>query len=350
MKIAVYAISKNEEQFVERFCKSCEDADMVIIADTGSTDRTVEVAKECGAVVHEIAIMPWRFDKARDAALALVPRDVDVCVSLDLDEVLMSGWRQELERVWEPGKTTRMRYKFDWSMGVVFYSEKIHARSGYHWHHPCHEYIRADKRTVESFATTDTLLVQHLPDASKSRGQYMDLLKMSVEEDPHCPRNAFYYARELTYYERWEEAVKELQRYLEMPNATWDCERAYAMRLIGVSMDKQGQDGMYWFRLACATAPYMREPWVELADACYRRGNWEECYGAATSALKIKDRQLNYTVRPESWGYKPHDLAAIAAYRLGLKEKAIEHGQKALEFEPHNERLIKNMEYYNGSN
>jgi tetratricopeptide (TPR) repeat protein len=94
----------------------------------------------------------------------------------------------------------------------------------------------------------------------------------------------------------------------------------------------------------------MREPWVELADACYRRGNWEECYGAATSALKITHKALNYTVRPESWGYKPHDLAAISAFRLGLMDKAREHGSKALEFEPTNERLLKNMEYYNGGN
>ena len=78
MKIAVYAISKNEEQFVKRFCESAKDADMVLIADTGSTDNTAQVAKECGAVVHDICISPWRFDKARDTALALIPRDYDV--------------------------------------------------------------------------------------------------------------------------------------------------------------------------------------------------------------------------------------------------------------------------------
>ncbi|MFZ4600543.1 MAG: glycosyl transferase family 2, partial [Terrimicrobiaceae bacterium] len=71
MRIAVYAISKNEEQFVERFCKSAEDADLVMIADTGSTDDTVGLARELGATVNRICITPWRFDKARDAALAL---------------------------------------------------------------------------------------------------------------------------------------------------------------------------------------------------------------------------------------------------------------------------------------
>lgn len=34
MKIAVYAISKNEEMFVERFCNSAKDADLILIADT----------------------------------------------------------------------------------------------------------------------------------------------------------------------------------------------------------------------------------------------------------------------------------------------------------------------------
>ena len=51
LKIAVYAISKNEEQFVQRFCESAKDADMVLIADTGSTDGTVARAIQCGAVV-----------------------------------------------------------------------------------------------------------------------------------------------------------------------------------------------------------------------------------------------------------------------------------------------------------
>jgi hypothetical protein len=42
----------------------------------------------------------------------------------------------------------------------------------------------------------------------------------------------------------------------------------------------------------------------------------------------------------------PHDLAAIAAYRMGVKDKAIEHGTKALELAPEDERLKKNLEYY----
>ena len=74
MKIAVYAISKNEEKFVKRFCESAKDADLILIADTGSTDNTAYLAEKHGANVESICITPWRFGDARNAALALVPR------------------------------------------------------------------------------------------------------------------------------------------------------------------------------------------------------------------------------------------------------------------------------------
>ena len=57
MKIAVYAISKNEKQFVKNFCESSSLADYIMIADTGSTDNTVEEAKKHGAVVHSLSLI-----------------------------------------------------------------------------------------------------------------------------------------------------------------------------------------------------------------------------------------------------------------------------------------------------
>jgi len=345
MKIAVYAISKNEEQFVERFCESAKDADIILIADTGSTDNTVKKAREHGATVYSIAVKPWRFDIARDAALVLLPADIDVCISLDLDEELQPGWREEIEKVWKED-TTRLRYKFDWGAGIAFYYEKIHHRHGYHWHHPCHEYPVPDVRTDEVWAHTDMLLAVHKPDPTKSRGQYMDLLHVAVTEDPRCPRNAFYYARELTFYSRWQEAVDALNKYLAMPEATWQNERSYAMRLLGKSYDELGWDGIGWYRKACAEAPNTREAWCDLAMACYRKSMWQECFAAASNVLAIKDKELVYTMDPSVWGSKPHDLLAISAHHIGLKDLALEHGQIAVDLEPNNERLIKNLEFY----
>jgi tetratricopeptide (TPR) repeat protein len=345
MKIAVYAISKNEEQFVERFCKSAEYADLILIADTGSTDNTVELAKQHGAVVHNICITPWRFDKARDAALALIPKDIDICISLDLDEVLEPGWREEIEKVWKDN-TTRLRYKFDWGCGISFFYEKIHARHGYHWHHPCHEYPVPDARLTEVWAQTDKLLVSHHPDPTKSRGQYLDLLKLAVTEDPYCPRNAFYYARELTFYSHWLDAVVALNKYLDNPKATWSNERCYAMRLLGKAYEQLGQDGSHWYRQACFEAPGTREPWCDIAGMYYRKGQWKDCLYAVDTALAIKEKELVYTCDPAVWESLPYDLGAIAAYNLEQYEKAIEYGRKALEFSPDDKRLQDNLNHY----
>lgn len=344
LKIAVYAISKNEEQFVQRFCDSADAADLILIADTGSTDKTVDIALDCGAVVHNIAVKPWRFDKARDTALNLIPGDFDVCISLDLDEVMMPGWREEIERVWQEN-TTRLRYKFDWGCGISFFYEKIHHRTGYHWHHPVHEYPRPDNRTNEIYAHTDMLLVQHLPDNTKSRGQYMPLLELAVAEDPRCPRNAFYHARELTFYQRWEESITALNKYLAMPEATWQNERCYALRLLGKAHEHLGrhEEAHKFYRLAVAEAPRTREPWCELAMFAYMRSSWVECYSAAKSALEIKDKALVYTMDPSVWSEKPYDLASIAAWHLGLKEEAGELVAKAIELAPNDQRLLNNQ-------
>jgi tetratricopeptide (TPR) repeat protein len=343
LKIAVYAISKNEEQFVERFCKSAKDADLILIADTGSTDDTVHIAQQNGAITYDICISPWRFDKARDAALALIPRDFDVCISLDIDEVLEEGWREEIERVWKED-TTRLRYKFDWGCGISFFYEKIHHRHGYHWHHPVHEYPRPDERITEVYAETDMLLVSHHPDSTKSRGQYMPLLELAVKEDPRCPRNAFYHARELTFYSRWNEAIDALNNYLRMPEANWVNERCYAMRLLGKAYENLGNqyEAEKWYRLATAEAPNTREPWVELAMLSYMRHDWSQCYFAACKALEIKDKALVYTMDPSVWGEKPHDLASISAWNLGLKESALFHINEALKFAPNDARLLSN--------
>lgn len=344
LKIAVYAIAKNEQSFVKRFCDSAADADYILIADTGSTDDTVQLASLQATVVN-ITVSPWRFDTARDAALSLLPRDIDVCIALDLDEVLEPGWRQEIESVWTAGQSTRLRYGYDWGDGVVFQAEKIHARTGYKWHHPCHEYPRPDARIQEVWANTDKLLIRHLPDRTKSRGQYLDLLKTAVIEDPLCPRNAFYYARELTFWSKWDEAIVELNRYLSLPAATWTDERAYAMRLLGRSCEGTNRqiEARKWFRLSTAEAPHSRESWCDLALNCYNNADWQECFGASKMAISITNRRMVYMTDPSAWGPLAYDLAGISAWNLGLKQEAITNTRLALQLDPTNTRVQNNL-------
>lgn len=86
-KVCVYAICKNELQFVDRWMESMSEADLIVVTDTGSDDGTVERFREKGAVVYVNEVIPWRFDVARNISLDHVPGDVDICVCTDLDEV-----------------------------------------------------------------------------------------------------------------------------------------------------------------------------------------------------------------------------------------------------------------------
>lgn len=69
MKIVVYAICKNEEQFVERWMQSMSEADQVVVLDTGSTDNTVQRLRDRGAAVTRETVRTWRFDAARNRSL-----------------------------------------------------------------------------------------------------------------------------------------------------------------------------------------------------------------------------------------------------------------------------------------
>jgi len=75
LKVAVYTIALNEEQFVKPWFESAKEADYLLIADTGSTDGTVKKAKKLGINVIDVRVKPWRFDTARNASLAALPDD-----------------------------------------------------------------------------------------------------------------------------------------------------------------------------------------------------------------------------------------------------------------------------------
>jgi len=345
MKIAIYAISKNEEKFVKRFCDSAKDADLILIADTGSEDKTVSLAKECGATVHSISINPWRFDAARNCALALLPPDVDVCVSMDLDEVLQPGWREEIEKIWV-GETNRIQHMFDNGDGLVFTVSRIHSRHGFVWKYPCHEYVVTDVRNTEHLAVSRFNMMKHAPDPTKSRGQYLPMLEMAVKEDPNCSRSQFYLAREYSYRGEHEKSKAEFEKYLEMPSAKWYVERSYAMRMIGSIEGLLGNDGSRWMYKSIAEDPDAREPWLELAFIEYKKQNWGRCYLNAKMALELKQQAMWHTTDPKCWTWPAHDFAAISAHHLGLKEEAIKHGEEAVKFAPTDERLIKNLEFY----
>ena len=349
-QVCVYAICKNEAKFVERFMDSAAEADTVCVLDTGSDDDTVERLRARGAVVEQKKIVPWRFDAARNESLALIPAAADICCCVDLDEQFRPGWRNALERAWK-SDTTRARYRYTWSFlpdgreGHVFWPEKIHKNGVYRWTRPVHEVLEYTGGGTERIVTARGVQLDHHPDETKSRGQYLPLLELAVAEDPSDDRSSHYLGREYMYRGEWEKAIRELKRHLSLPRATWADERAASMRFIARCYRRLGRDdaAAAWYHRAIGEAPHLREPYVDYAALLYDHQNWPGVVYFAGCAAAIAERPATYITEGYAWGSLPWDYLSIGWWHLGQYRKAADACGRALSFEPENERLRENL-------
>lgn len=347
MKIAIYGISLNEAQFVDRFMDACVGADYVVIADTGSTDDTVAKFRARGAIVHEIKISPWRFDTARNTALALVPTDVEVCISLDIDEVISAGWRDCIERCWKQD-TTRAQYLMvcsfqpDGTPGTQFINNRIHQRFGYCWRHICHEGVYPDGIT-EKWVYLPDVRVDHFPDNTKSRSSYLPMLQRAASAEPHEPRMAHYLGREYYYCAMWREAIAELDRYLNLPGAPFPHERISSLLMMATCKRNLGEDPFPLLARALTEGSQFREAWIAISEHYYTAGDWPNCYASAVKGLSLEVIKDGYPLDPHYFGATPHDLAALGAWNLGLGEEAVAQAHMAVKLAPGDERLLKNL-------
>ena len=349
MKVYVYAIAKDEEKFAARWAASMGEADGVFVLDTGSRDNTVQLLKEAGVQVESRIISPWRFDAARNASLALVPPDADICVCTDLDEVFVPGWRALLEKAWGKG-VTRSAYRFTWSFeadgteGRVFWLDKIHCRQGYVWTHPVHEVLAWQGEGAENRVTVEGMQLNHYPDLEKSRAQYLPLLELSVREAPEDDRNTHYLGREYYFHGRYDDAIAMLRRHLDLRSAVWADERCASMRYIAKCfLAKENQtEAEKWLLRAAAEAPHLREPLMELAYLCYRKKDWEGTAFFSGRALSIQNRARTYITENAAWGSLPWDLRALGLYYTGRIREADGAADEALRLAPGNERLREN--------
>ncbi|WP_449240620.1 tetratricopeptide repeat-containing glycosyltransferase [Desulfoscipio gibsoniae] len=355
LKICVYAVCKNEAQFVDRWMDSMSEADCIIVTDTGSTDDTVEKLKQRGATVHIDIIKPWRFDRARNSCLAQIPEDMDICVSTDLDEVFETGWRKSLENAWING-TTRARYHYTWSFnpdgtpGVTFYYDRIHARKGYRWFNPVHECLYFTGKGEEKHVWCPDVRLRHYPDSSKDRSSYLPLLELAVAERPDDPRSYHYLGREYMFSGMWNQCIETLRKHISLPNSHWKEERGASMRFIARAYKAQNNyiEAKSWLYKSIAEIPHVREPYVEMAKLMYEQKDWAGIYHMVKDALKIKEKSTHIN-DAWCWDYTIYDLGALACYYIGLQKEAMEYAKIALDMNPHDERLKRNYEIIKGS-
>lgn len=360
-KICVYAICKNEEQFVESWLESMKEADYIVILDTGSTDNTFELLKNDPRVyrAEQKIITPWRFDTARNESMKLIPDDANILLSTDLDELLEPGWANIIRANWIDGFHVRGTYKYAWSHtedgqpGRVFYYDKLHDKNWY-WTAPVHELLHSDiyddeYRYAHSLDLFEKgVYLHHYPDSSKSRGSYLPLLELRAKENPEDYYGKFYLSHEYNYRDYYEKSNEVLFDILENYKDKYsNLEIAAAYLFLGDNYRSMNNldKAIYYYNLSIAQESSYREPYLLAAEICNERGNYHMAVGYVNEALVKSYRHFTWVERDNSWNEQVDDILAVAYYWTGNKELALHHAEKAIELNPYDERLQINLDF-----
>ena len=233
---SVVLIARNEEKTLPRLLESLKEfrelGGEIIVCDTGSTDKTVEVAREAGCKVEEVGdrfvniitkeqaeeinrrfvvegeepILKegdrlFHFSDARNYAASLASNDW--IWMPDCDEVFTRFDLQAIEDALKDPSVSRLSYQFIFAHdpqglpSVQFLHSKMYRRDLMKWRGCVHEVL--DGTGNEVYLSEDKILLEHFQNTDTVRSGYLkglafaSLAGQSSAESPH--RAAHYFAR-----------------------------------------------------------------------------------------------------------------------------------------------------------
>ncbi len=198
--ISLCMIVKNEEKILERCLDSVADlCDEIIIVDTGSTDRTKEIARKYTDRIYDFE---WTDDFSAARNYAFSKATQEYIYSADADEVLDEENRQRFrvlkEAMLPEIEIVQMKYSNQMQFGTVYnydeeYRPKLFRRlREFVWTEPIHETVRLDPVVYDS-----DVVITHLPESSHA-GRDLASFRRYVSEGYRLPRRLHnMYAREL---------------------------------------------------------------------------------------------------------------------------------------------------------
>ncbi len=356
MKICVYAICKNEMEWIERWLTNMSEADYIVVLDTGSTDGSYETLKNDPRVtkVEQKIITPWRFDVARNESMKLVPEDTDIYVCTDFDEIFEEGWAKILRDYWQPNDD-RCHYTYAWShndLGEpqdVFMYDKIHTKN-YYWKFPVHEvlYPKDIDKTENILNAGEHIYLHHLQDMSKPRNYYFDLLELSVKENPENAHCRMLLAREYLLKKDYKKAIEEYLKCLDYDEIYLPNNKLVLLETYGRLGDLYGwnetQDlgkSLFYFSKFLQIDNSYREPYFCLADIYNHWGIYPLAEAMVQTGLKYSIRHYDWVERKDFWIAKADELLLNIYLNLEKYDLAVQHGKIAIEHNPKNFEILK---------
>ncbi len=348
--ISLCMIVKNEEAVLARCLDSVKGlVDEMVIVDTGSSDRTKEIARQYTGRMFDF---PWKEDFSAARNFSFSQAAMDYCMWLDADDVFPAGERERFlelkQRLNGEADMVMMPYQtaFDEKGNPTFsyYRERIvKNNTGFVWEGAVHEAI-----TPSGCILYEDIPIRHQKQGEGDPGRNIKIYERLREERALSPREQFYYARELMYHGRLREAETEFSRFLEKGNGWVEnnidaCrQRAFCRRMLGEK--KEALDSLFLsfsYDLpraeTCCDAGWI---FLEQGDPV-RAAFWYE------TALSCPRRDTSGAfVEQDCYGFLPCLQLCVCYDRLGEYEKAKAFNERAAAFKPEDPAVASNRLYF----
>ncbi len=221
--ISAVLIVKNEEALLGKCLDTLKGIDELIIVDTGSEDKTVEIAKK---YTDKIYHFKWvdSFCKARNFANSKATGDFILVI--DADEQLLTPMSKVKEIITKTDKEV---------LGVTLVGGKgnkhqfprlFRNKKDIYWKGDIHNYLN---RPIEEQVDI-TIEYGYSPAHKKDPDRALRIAKKAIKKDPTLVRERYYLAREYFYRKMWQECIDELDRYIKVANWLPERNDAYLMK------------------------------------------------------------------------------------------------------------------------
>ncbi len=221
---SVCIIAKNEEKNIERCLKSIQNFDCeIIVVDTGSTDKSKEIAKQYAAKVFDFE---WINDFSAARNFSISHASYDWILVLDCDEWVEESCPEEFMSYARkyPAYIGRLKRKNliqnrDQQSIYTDMVERFFNRRYYHYEAPIHEQV-TPSTSIQPFLFDIPLTVLHdgyvgtKEEQKQKRIRNMTLLQHELEKHPDDPYYYFQIGQEYYCMDDYETAAKYYSKVL----------------------------------------------------------------------------------------------------------------------------------------
>jgi len=349
--LSLCMIVKNEEKNLEQCLKSVSGImDEIIIIDTGSTDKTKQIAENFGAKIFDFEWID-NFSIARNFSFSKAT--CEYVMWLDGDDIILPEDKEKiltLKQNLTVADAYLMAYSYaqdeNGSCCVKNFRHRIIRRGISRWQYPIHECMTFVPGTREM--VTDIWVIHRRggADVAKTKGRNIRILKKAIVEHPEDIRLKYYYAKELHHEGMFKECIEAFDKYYkglvgwrdDQINGRWYQAMAYWQ--LG-----QEEQAINTCMLGIRLDPRFAEFYVIIGQIHYNHERWNEAIPWFELAGKCPVPAVLGTTMEENYTYTPQDRLCKAYSMVGRIIEANIANEKALTYRPQDTRYLYNREF-----